>query len=59
MRGGELLEKRRLQTGEFADRREFDHGLHLTFEQHGQDDIVAWESFEKCGTESGPHSGIS
>ena len=38
--GGELLEERHLQIGERADRRQFDHRLHLAFEQHRQHDHV-------------------
>ena len=38
--GGELLEKGLLQVGEWRDRREFDHRLHLTLEQNGQNDQI-------------------
>src|SRR5205085_2336814 len=47
--GGQLFEKRDLQTGEVTDRRQFDDRLDLTFEQHRQHDQIVWQDLEKTG----------
>ena len=39
--GGQLLEERQLQVGEGVERRQLDHRLDLTLEQHRQHDHVA------------------
>ena len=49
--GGQLFEKRDLQTGEVADRRQFDDRLDLAFEQHRQHDQIVWQDLEKTGND--------
>src|SRR5439155_11886145 len=49
--GGQLLEKRRVQRGEIAQRRQLDHRLHLVLEEHGEHDDAPWHGLEQSGAD--------
>jgi hypothetical protein len=49
--GGQLFQERHLQIGEGADRRQFDHRLHLALEQHRQHDDVRGLDLEQAGAD--------
>ena len=49
--GGELFEEAEVRSGEDAERRQLDDGLHTVFEQHRQHDHVARHGFEQPGAD--------
>ena len=47
----QLIEEREVDVVEALERREFDDGLHIAFEQDRQDDDVVWRGFAQAGVD--------